>query len=624
MSLADKLRDKCGPIHPNSRIAAALAQAGVARSPEFRRIEALPRRVIDLANVPDMSPAFRQPTTAHADPHCSICREGVKLRPIQSAMLIEASGANGGFFPVGVGHGKTLASLLMPLALASKRAVLLVPPNLRAQLLHADVPLLSAHFTLPRVCTLADITKPRFNTFQHNSVLPGVEDPNGELVVIAYTELSAQGTADALEACAPDLIIADECHLLRHKDAARTKRFLRYFKDHPETRFVAMSGTITSKSIKDYAHLVELALKKNSPLPNHFPDLAAWADALDVDGKTGPGVLMTFCGPAPTEDDPGALETVRQGFRRRLVETPGIVATEEGAIGTSLEIQVVRTGDATFKMGPISKTWIANFEHNWTIGGMEIDSAAHAAKVTRRLAMGFYYRWVWGTDDGVPDREWMLARNEWSRAIRERLVRHSAPGHDSPGLVEESASRGEWWCAEWEAWKKVKDRPGPQTTVEWVDRTLIKTFAQLAQETNSIPPTIVWINDPPLGWALNEVGIPYFGEQADKDLAVASSLPPGSYPIICCSIKAHATGKNLQAWSHNIVLWPPSSGAVWEQMLGRTHRPGQMADTVSVGLWLPLPAAERSWESALNDAGYIESTTGQRQKLRYASIIEKV
>lgn len=619
MSLADKLRDKCGPIHPNSRVAAALAQAGVSRSPEFRRIEALPRRVIDLANVPDMSPAFRHPDPKCTTPLCAICAEGTKLRPIQSAMLIEASGANGGFFPVGVGHGKTLASLLMPLALASRRAVLLVPPNLRAQLLHADVPALSAHFTLPRVVTLADITSDKMPPGIRRAVAAGykvslstfssVDDPNGELVVIAYTELSAQGTADALEACAPDLIIADECHLLRHKDAARTKRFLRYFKEHPETRFVAMSGTITSKSITDYAHLVELALKKNSPLPNHYPDLMAWADALDVDGKTGPGVLITFC-----KDE----ETVRQGFRRRLVETPGVVATEEGALGTSLEIYTVKDDKRLFSMGVQSKKAIKDFEATWTIGGMEIDSAAHASKVCRRLAMGFYYRWVWGADDGPPDREWMLARNEWARAVRDRLSRFSKPGHDSPGLVEASAERGEWWCPEWDAWKAVRHRPGPQTTVEWVDRHLIRQFAAWKGNTVANLPTIVWVNDPPFGWALNAVGIPYFGENADKELAQTSE------PVIACSIKAHATGKNLQRWCHNIVLWPPSSGAVWEQMLGRTHRPGQTADKVTCSVWLPIPAAERAWQSALEDAGYIEATTPNRQKLRYASIIGEI
>lgn len=609
MSLADKLKDKCGPIHPNSRIAAALATAGVSRSAEFNRISALPRRKLDLATVPDVSDMFRVMKCECKRTNCQICIEGIKLRPIQSAMLLEASGASGGFFPVGVGHGKTLAGLLMPLALASKRAVLLVPPQLKAQLMLADVPLLEYHFTLPRVTAFRDM----IDDDQPWGVLP----PNGELVVVSYSELSSSTTAHVLDHLRPDLIIADECHMLRHKDSARTKRFLRYFKEHPETRFVAMSGTITSKSIKDYAHLIELALRKNSPLPVHYPDLIAWADALDVGGGMGPGVLMTFC-----EGD----ETVRQGYRRRLVETPGVVASEEGSIGTSLEINLVRKKDSVFKLGDVAKAKIKEFEDTYTIAGMEIDSASHAAAVVRRLAHGFYYRWVWGKDDAAPDRVWMAARNEWARAVRERLQRHSAPGHDSPGLVEESASRGEWWCPQWEAWKAVKDRPGPQTTVEWIDRSMLRSFGNLIREAGEgrrgIAPTIVWINDPPLGWALNELGIPYFGDNSDSDLALATSseTPPR---IIACSIKAHHFGKNLQFYNHNVVLWPSSSGAIWEQMLGRTHRSGQQADCVTVGVWLPLPQAERSWESALQDAGYIEATTGQKQKLRYARIVDE-
>ena len=66
----------------------------VTNSVEFMRILALPRRVLDLSSVPDVTPLFH--------------KRGGTLRfwPIQSAALIEAAKADGLFAPIGVGWGK--------------------------------------------------------------------------------------------------------------------------------------------------------------------------------------------------------------------------------------------------------------------------------------------------------------------------------------------------------------------------------------------------------------------------------------------------------------------------------------------------------------------------------------
>jgi len=86
------------------------------------------------------------------------------------------------------------------------------------------------------------------------------------------------------------------------------------------------------------------------------------------------------------------------------------------------------------------------------------------------------------------------------------------------------------------------------------------------------------------------------------------------------SIRAHGVGKNLQhGWSTQIVLEPPSSGTVWEQLLGRTHRPGQEADTVSFYVYQHTEAFRRAVVQAREDAAYIQDTTGSRQKLVYCT-----
>lgn len=90
-------------------------------------------------------------------------------------------------------------------------------------------------------------------------------------------------------------------------------------------------------------------------------------------------------------------------------------------------------------------------------------------------------------------------------------------------------------------------------------------------------------------------------------------------PVIA-SWHAHGEGKNLQHWSKNLFVAPPSSGKTWEQVLGRTHRAGQQADEVVADVWLHAEELRASFIQARADARYIEATLGSRQKLCYANI----
>jgi hypothetical protein len=83
------------------------------------------------------------------------------------------------------------------------------------------------------------------------------------------------------------------------------------------------------------------------------------------------------------------------------------------------------------------------------------------------------------------------------------------------------------------------------------------------------------------------------------------------------SIAAHGTGKNLQAWENQIVAHPLSHPARWEQMVARTHRNGQTADSVRVHYY-SHQLFGRALRKARNDAQYIYETTGQEQRLIYA------
>ena len=102
-----------------------------------------------------------------------------------------------------------------------------------------------------------------------------------DLRIYAYEQMGRVGYATVLEEMAPDVIIADECHRLKNKKAAVTRRVSRYMKAHPDTAFVAMSGTVTKRSLQDFGHLLEWCRGRWSPLPAKSNELMQWALAVD-------------------------------------------------------------------------------------------------------------------------------------------------------------------------------------------------------------------------------------------------------------------------------------------------------------------------------------------------------
>lgn len=553
LSLAERLERRSIPLPAPEQ----WRESGVVtRSMEFVRIEALQRRALNLDTVEDVTLLFAQQGAA------------MKFWPIQSAALIEAALANGLFAPIGVGHGKTLITLALPTALDSKKTVLLVPPALKRQL-GVEIAMYARHFQLPV----------------------------DRIEIVAYSELSSAKKQDILERLAPDLIIADEAHNLRHRSAARTKRFLRYAKEHPECRFAFLSGTMTTRSVIEYAHLIELALRKNSPLPRGYRELKDWAGALDVNPEyvMGAGVLRAFC----TEG-----ESVRDGFRRRLVETPGVVATDKGALGTSLLVRKIRPSVPASIV-----TFMNKVRATWSVGDEELTSALDLARVLRQLACGFYYRWAWPSD--APDYDWLKARAAWNREIRVKL-KQSIKGMDSPLLCAQAAEKGTWKSECWAAWRDQKDKRPPPTVPVWVDDFLIQAVTEWSQKIEV--PAIIWYEHRALGELIAErTRFPHFGAAADASTSKEK--------LIVCSIATQGTGKNLQHYSHNLFTSMPPNGTSFEQTVGRTHRPGQEADEVIVDWFGHTEEAESAFDAVLADAEYMQATTGQRQKVLYASRI---
>jgi len=615
--LADRLKAAVGlsasyvPPHPGR---------AVQGSWELDRIKALPRRNHNQGWV-DLSATFTH-TPGPCNGGCGLCDSGeaVGLRPIQSQALGEALVNNGLLGPIGVGHGKELITLLLPEAMNSRRAVIMTEPSLVPQLMDRDIPRYRRHFVVPDATVYPDVSS--------------------WVNVVKYSTLSSQGHADVLEKIQPDLIICNEAHALKDHGSARTKRFLRYLDDHPECRVVFLSGSMTTRSLNDYAHLAHRALRARSPLPAKWTDLQAWASALDVpnkrnpaEGQLHPGALLTAfpcwhyaraggyynCGklhhahsPHGISQDEMDVIDARCGFRDRLTSTPGVIATSDSGATMGLTL-------STFDPGPIPLVVTKAMSHvsaNWeTPGGETVfeDGAAVSACMSQ-LAMGFYYVWDWAAVGGR-DQAWLDARNAWARTCRAEIT--NRPGKDTAGLIENLARAGELSPeaqAVWDAWVPHQDKPEPPTVPVWLDTFAVQAaFIWASARSLRDKNGIIWYTHKAVGEKLAELSwLPHFGEGDD-----AGTTNPVDSPVIICG-PSQRTGKNLQEWDHNLIITPPSGGGVWEQLLGRTHRPGQQADNVTADIMLHTPHLQLAFQKAVDDARYIEQTTGSRQKLLLA------
>lgn len=600
---------------------------GVIMSRELRRILALPRRRLDLSKIHDLTSYFRH-TARCREPLCDLCGNGRRdaaLFPIQSAALWEASRRGGLLGPMPVGSGKTLTMLLLVWALRAQRAVLLVPPHTYTQVVEVDVPRYARHFHLPL----------------------------DRAHLISHGQLSSQKNAGILSNIKPDAIIVDEAHALKDGTAARTKRFLAYMKkENPACMFVALSGTLTSTSIKDYAHLSELALRSYSPVPNRWGDLDEWSTALDADVEQpmAPGALMELalcehCGERADRiirKDEDALEELvcgacadgrifsvvsteprrvaRAAFRNRLLETEGVIGTSDSGCEASIIIQGVQ-----LETPQRVKDALKELERTWCVGDDELEDATAYWRAARQLSLGFYLRWAWPND--VPDDEWLEARRGWHGAVRAFLQHASRPGLDSEGLVRTAVERGHLssprLVAAWRVWDRVRLRPAPPTEAVWLDDFAVRAAAMWAQKF----PGVVYYENIEFGDALERLAghvLPIFRAGMDAEILdfIARREAGDMDAFSCAASFAHTEGKNMQrAWHRALVVSPPAGGKLWEQLIGRFHRPGQTADEILIDVFSHTAPLRAAVFGAREDARYVQETMKTRQKLCAARIM---
>ena len=564
-------------------------RAPVARSQDFVRVRDLPVRG-DGSYPANLAAELTR-----------LCRtdggaqRGVMLREVQAKALYDLGTYKQGFFPLRVGTGKTLLSFLAPRMVGAQRPLLLLPAS------------------------LLEKTDREWRRASSDWKV------SQQLRMMSYELLGRVSGANKLDLIKPDLIIADECHKLKNHRAAVTRRVERFMRANPRTMFVPMSGTIMKKSIKDFAHLLEWSHGQNSPLPLYQATLLEWAEALDEGVNPfqvrAPGVLLDLMPrgsvsdhPSDAEDD-GQNRLARRIFQKRAVATAGIVVADTVDDFTgSLEIDALEytpneTTDANFKI--LRETMCRP-------DGWALSEAMQAWAVARQLALGLHYAW-----DPAPPQEWLDARKQWAAFVRDTLAspRSAAAGIDSELQVANGVLRGEIpdEFGVLEHWRKIKPTFGINPKDVWHDDSALKVCAEwLAKH----PRGIVWCEHQFFARTLSRItGVPYYGAQGlDAKGNFIEDHPSGS-PVIA-SIAANCTGRNLQfKWSENLVTAPPSDSERWEQLIARTHRPGQTEDSVSVDVLVACREHLESIPRALASSDVKADMLGFSQKLRIADLV---
>lgn len=509
-----------------------------------------------------------------------------RLHPHQALALEYVSRGLGGLLPLTVGAGKTLLGALLPEAagIPAKDVVLLCPPGLVAEAEH-EMEEYAKHFRV---------------------------DPP---VYLAYSTLSQTDSGDMLDDLAPRMVIADEAHNLKNAKSSRGRRFLRYMVgrrrvDDP-VRFVAMSATFSANAIQEFAHLSALALGDGSPVPMHHMPLSLWGRVLDAYNPTPPSeqdyVVMAPLVEAFASDldeEQSFKSRCQTAFGRRLKATAGVVITDKDS---SVSEIVVREWSAALPASIYAAMEELAESATLPNGSIALDLNA---KMTQ-LAHGFYYYDDWAAIglDG-PDLDWLYAKRAYDQAI-EDLRKRGAKGYESRALIERAIAAGDPKIPRWlydvaEEWAHQKHKPEPPRAVEWVSDEPLQQAIEFARR---LPNCLVWSGFDAVHDRLEALGLPVArpGER------------PHQTPHLGVATWSHATGYNLQYnWCNNLVLDPPASAGLWQQLLGRTDRYGQQSDVVQVWVGHTIKEQSKRFKGARKRAEYLERTQQLTQKLIHA------
>ena len=566
----------------------------VLETPDMARVRALDRREnMPEAQVVAMSQALCTDPTQ-------------RLRMHQAVALRELYEVGGLVAPIRVGGGKSLIILLATYLLDAKSVVLVTQAPLirEMRLEYAKMEALGWLVRLPHMISYAKL---------------GRKDAEHELT----------------ERLRPDVLIFDEAHKLKNlKGASSVRRVARAIKQL-RPKVAMLSGSMVGDKLMDYWHLICWSLGQKAPVPLTHAEAETWAGALDESVD------------AFSRVDLGALASLPDGFHAHMRSRRGFVPT----IGGDCPAQILCS-----HWRPELPDELQDLIERVDATGMRPDGELledlERADCMVQLSQGFWYDW-----DPQPPDSWLDPRRACAKYIRTIIELH-LDGFDSPLMVItalDQIAHGTGGLGPWteykikpeyqalddstdedlpdacyhkiehpaeqpgqyagphlpdaqigiallKAWRDVRDTFAPNTVARWISDEPLMQLVAAAPEG-----TLIWTRHSAAGRKLQELGVPYFGGGTD----------PRSHAGKTCavSIAAHGTGKNLQGWNKNVCLTTPSNPNTLEQLMGRTHRPGQENDTVSFAFATPTEYQQNSLSRVRSRAAVAGEAAGIEHKI---------
>lgn len=544
------------------------------------------------------------------------------FNPVQAWTLRELPIARGIFGMISIGGGKTAIGILAPLAIQCRTVVLLGKPDQRLHYRAAYLRL-REHFRVPSI--VFDKTD-----LSGSYIVPGTP----VLHFIPYSFLSSPKNSVFFESLEPDMIIADESHLLSNRDSSRTMRFLRYMTERYNTVLCDWSGSMFKKSIKDAAHLASHSLGINSPYPIPRNDVETFSQVIDPSPKadrispSAKALWRAFNTGPTTKKHEELFEAgflgdggVRNGFRDRVIATLGVISTRSSSVDCSIALK-------EWKPSPMPKQVseaVTLARKGTRLDGEELAEASDIALCTRTAGAGFYFYWAYPhstaedrTEGGLIDK-WFASRKKYFSELRGKLLGGEA-NLDSPKLCEDAAKRAwmtprydgplpVWPSQHWPEWAAIRDKVKPDPRAKWIDDYLARDAAKWALENRGI----VWCSSPVFGERVAKLaGLPWHGGGANAEANIMAE--DGSRSIIA-SIKSHGEGRDgLQHKFHvQLVPDPMPSADRWQQLFGRLAREGQTAETVETLVPLHVSENRDALRKAMMYAEFLQATTVDTQ-----------
>lgn len=521
-----------------------------------------------------------------------------KKRPIrmkwqQAAMALDFVTAGGLVAGAPVGTGKTwllyISFLLAERYFGSRAGLLLHPANIEPDL-RASFRQLAEYWQGPSV-------PPRW---------------------LSYHLLSRPDSAQLLFDIAPDFIAGEEADCLRNQNSTMSKRIGAYIASRPPpaTRSIWVTGTLQRHSMGNYARFAIWSLGFAAPVPIVKTELKEWCSALDRKQGRDPrkplGQLKHLCSDVVLRrwaslTGEEQLNAVRKSLAQRRADTPGFLLFDEQSCDEPLTVRV---------LPPYADPVIDEAIHKFKAGeqtedGLVIGDPLSFHRISTQLECGFYT-----ILDPPPPPEYVARRNAWNKFVRDKI---KATAHLTHPLDSEARVALRYpQASELLEWREIKPTYDEEKHSRVVPISL-STCAWAARWLELNSPALVWTQHTWVGETIARMaGIDYYGpEGRTSDGRHIAHLQGGRSAVL--SAHSNRRGRNLQdRWCRNLVVAPESSAERWEQMIGRTHRQGQL-HPVSFDILLTGIAAVSAIESAISEAEGALEDTFMPQKLLIAS-----